>query len=114
MMIGWILHSLSMLLNYIVEKCEEISKRLTKYLVCLECFHSLQLVSSVDNRVLKLTQLDDDIYRSFRQHFPDLKVEVIDQDLLKSEAAKLVSGFLFFVSPTEVKPHSRLTKTVGG
>ncbi|XP_038045955.1 protein PBDC1-like [Patiria miniata] len=47
------------------------------------------LISSVDNRVLKLTKQDDDIYHSFREHFPDLKVDVIDQEELKSEAAKL-------------------------
>ncbi|XP_053407092.1 protein PBDC1-like [Mercenaria mercenaria] len=46
------------------------------------------LISSVDPRYLKLTQLDDEIYTLFRQEFPDFNVEILDEDKMKSPAAK--------------------------
>ncbi|XP_033633634.1 protein PBDC1-like [Asterias rubens] len=47
------------------------------------------LASSVDNRMLKLTAQDDEIYKRFRECFPDLKIDVIDPEDLKSAPAKL-------------------------
>lgn len=46
------------------------------------------LISSVDPRLLKLTRLDDGIYTTFRSEFPDLRIDVIDPEALKSPAAK--------------------------
>ncbi|KAM3924245.1 protein PBDC1 [Leptodactylus fuscus] len=46
------------------------------------------LISSVDPRLLKLTRLDDKIYTIFRSEFPDLRIDVIDPEDLKSPAAK--------------------------
>ncbi|KAM4039809.1 protein PBDC1 [Anomaloglossus baeobatrachus] len=46
------------------------------------------LISSVDPRLLKLTRLDDGIYTTFRSEFPDLRIDVIDPEDLKSPAAK--------------------------
>ncbi|XP_022098370.1 protein PBDC1-like isoform X2 [Acanthaster planci] len=46
------------------------------------------LVSSVDNRGLKLTQQDDEIYQSFKQSFPNFRVDIVDPEELKSEASK--------------------------
>ncbi|XP_078095786.1 protein PBDC1 isoform X2 [Mustelus asterias] len=47
------------------------------------------LICSVDPRFLKLTKEDDQIYQEFRKQFRDMKVDVLDQEELKSEAAKL-------------------------
>ena len=41
--------------------------------------------------MLKLTAQDDEIYKRFRECFPDLKIDVIDPEDLKSAPAKLVS-----------------------
>ncbi|XP_072005468.1 protein PBDC1 isoform X1 [Engystomops pustulosus] len=46
------------------------------------------LISSVDPPLLKLTRLDDLIYTTFRKEFPDLRIDVIDPEDLKSPAAK--------------------------
>ncbi|XP_078522482.1 protein PBDC1 [Lissotriton helveticus] len=46
------------------------------------------LISSVDPKHLKLTKLDDRIYSDFRTTFKDLKIDVLDPEELKSEAAK--------------------------
>ncbi|XP_075714968.1 protein PBDC1 [Rhinoderma darwinii] len=46
------------------------------------------LISSVDARLLKLTRLDDEIYTTFRSDFPDLRIDVVDPEDLKSPAAK--------------------------
>lgn len=46
------------------------------------------LISSVDASRLKLTQIDDIIYASFRKEFPDLDVRNIKEDDLKSPEAK--------------------------
>jgi hypothetical protein len=45
---------------------------------------------SVDPKLLKLTPHDDNIYKTFREEFPDLKVDVLDEDGLKSLEAKQV------------------------
>ncbi|XP_072341673.1 protein PBDC1 isoform X1 [Scyliorhinus torazame] len=47
------------------------------------------LICSVDPRFLKLTKEDDQIYAEFREQFSDMKVDIVDQEELKSDAAKL-------------------------
>ncbi|KAJ7305332.1 hypothetical protein JRQ81_011252 [Phrynocephalus forsythii] len=46
------------------------------------------LISSVDPKFLKLTQVDDQIYAEFRKAFQDLAIDVLDPEDLKSEPAK--------------------------
>lgn len=53
-------------------------------------FISLQLISSVEPKFLKLTKSDEQIYTKFREAFPDLSIQVLDPDLLKSADAKEV------------------------
>jgi len=50
-----------------------------------------QILISVDTRLLQLTPIDDDIYCKFRFEFPDLAVDVVEETMLKSEDAKMVS-----------------------
>ncbi|CAD7081087.1 unnamed protein product [Hermetia illucens] len=47
------------------------------------------LICSVDPRFLKLTPYDDQIYTTFRQDFPDLKVSVLSDDDLKTPHEKV-------------------------
>ncbi|XP_037807775.1 protein PBDC1 [Lucilia sericata] len=46
------------------------------------------LLTSVHPSCIKLTPYDDQIYQTFRQDFPNLKVDVLTDDILKSPAAK--------------------------
>ncbi|KAJ7987065.1 hypothetical protein DPEC_G00334890 [Dallia pectoralis] len=46
------------------------------------------LISSVDPSHLKLTKVDDLIYKSFREYFSDLNIKNLDPDMLKSSDAK--------------------------
>ncbi|KAM4747312.1 protein PBDC1 [Rhinophrynus dorsalis] len=46
------------------------------------------LISSVDPHILKLTRTDDIIYKTFREEFPNLKIDQLDPEELKSPAAK--------------------------
>ncbi|XP_043288112.1 protein PBDC1 [Venturia canescens] len=46
------------------------------------------ILCSVDPKLLRLTPHDDQIYKTFREFFPDLKVDVIVEDELKSAAGK--------------------------
>nr|XP_054506694.1 protein PBDC1 isoform X2 [Agelaius phoeniceus] len=46
------------------------------------------LISSVEPKFLKLTQVDERIYEEFRRTFRNLRVDVLDPEELKSEAAK--------------------------
>uniref|UniRef100_A0A672IKJ6 Polysaccharide biosynthesis domain containing 1 n=2 Tax=Salarias fasciatus TaxID=181472 RepID=A0A672IKJ6_SALFA len=46
------------------------------------------LISSVDPKFLKLTKMDDQIYSSFRESFPELDIKLLQADDLKSEQAK--------------------------
>ena len=57
----------------------------------------LQLITAVDPKALRLTPQDNDIYELFRKSFPDLNVEVIDVDAMKSEEGKAVGGYTQFV-----------------
>ena len=51
---------------------------------------SLQLISSVDPKFLKLTKVDDTIYTAFRETFKDMDIKLLHPDLLKSAEAKEV------------------------
>ncbi|XP_011502262.1 PREDICTED: protein PBDC1 [Ceratosolen solmsi marchali] len=46
------------------------------------------ILCSVDPKLLRLTPHDDKIYKTFREFFPDIKVDFINEDELKSEAGK--------------------------
>lgn len=46
------------------------------------------ILCSVDPKLLKLTPHDDQIYKAFRDTFPDLKVDKINEDELKSPEGK--------------------------
>ncbi|KDR21351.1 hypothetical protein L798_04431, partial [Zootermopsis nevadensis] len=46
------------------------------------------ILCSVDPKLLKLTPHDEDIYRAFREEFPDIRVDKLDEDQLKSPEAK--------------------------
>ncbi|NXL87960.1 PBDC1 protein, partial [Alectura lathami] len=46
------------------------------------------LISSVDPKLLTLTKADEQIYGEFRAAFGQLRVDVLDPEELKSEAAK--------------------------
>lgn len=47
-----------------------------------------QILCSVDPKLLKLTPLDDTIYKIFREEFPTLDVSKIDENHLKSTEEK--------------------------
>ncbi|XP_059478546.1 protein PBDC1 [Neocloeon triangulifer] len=46
------------------------------------------LLCSVDTKHLRLTPFDDEIYKMFREEFPDLKVNHLTEDVLKNNNAK--------------------------
>ena len=46
------------------------------------------LISAIDPKILKLTPKDEDVYQAFRSTFPNLSIDVIQVDNLKSEEAK--------------------------
>ncbi|GAB6031540.1 polysaccharide biosynthesis domain containing protein 1 [Chamberlinius hualienensis] len=46
------------------------------------------IISAVDPQYLKLTPHDNQIYEEFVKTFPDMKLEVIDIEELKSDSAK--------------------------
>ncbi|XP_041448532.1 LOW QUALITY PROTEIN: protein PBDC1 [Drosophila obscura] len=48
-----------------------------------------KLLTSVHPSQLRLTPYDDQIYETFRQDFPDLKVGLLTDDVLKSAVEKL-------------------------
>lgn len=45
-------------------------------------------MTSVHPSCIRLTPYDDQIYQTFRQDFPNLKVDVLTDDILKSPEAK--------------------------
>lgn len=51
----------------------------------------LQLICSLDPKLLRLTPHDDTIYEKFRSHFPDFNVDILNVETLKSSEAKEVS-----------------------
>lgn len=54
-------------------------------------FPFVQLLCSADPKLLKLSKHDDWIYSKFRLRFPDLKIDEIEVDTLKSGTAKEVT-----------------------
>lgn len=56
--------------------------------LCSYSLCSLQLICSVDPRLLKLTPFDDQIYQTFREDFPDFDVSKVDENELKNTASK--------------------------
>lgn len=51
-------------------------------------YFQFNLLCSVDPRFLKLSPFDDIIYKAFRDDFPDLKIDILDENELKSNNAK--------------------------
>lgn len=50
-----------------------------------------KLLCAVDPKQLRLSKHDDKIYSRFREVFPDLKIDILDEDKIKSNEAKTVS-----------------------
>lgn len=48
----------------------------------------LQILCSADPKLLRLTPVDDLIYKAFREEFPILDVRIIDENDLKSKKEK--------------------------
>ncbi|XKL69373.1 hypothetical protein PGB90_007142 [Kerria lacca] len=46
------------------------------------------LLSSVDTKLLRLTPIDEEIYKHFREQFPGLKLDTVDEDHMKSNEQK--------------------------
>ena len=44
----------------------------------------------MDPKILRLTPHDDDIYKKFREQFPDMKLNVLDENEIKSPEGKVV------------------------
>ena len=53
--------------------------------------------------MLKLTNVDDEIYALFRESFKDMKIDVIDEDEMKSAEGKAVR---------HIRNHSDFTRPV--
>lgn len=49
----------------------------------------------MDTKFLRLTQIDDEIYRHFREQFPDMKVDIVSEDEIKSPSQKEVKIYKF-------------------
>ncbi|XP_022160587.1 protein PBDC1 [Myzus persicae] len=47
------------------------------------------LICSVDPKLLRLTPHDDKIYKEFRRLFPDLQIEVLDEEDVKNDSSKI-------------------------
>lgn len=47
-----------------------------------------QILCSVDPKFLRLTLCDEEIYKTFRERFPNMKVDKIDEDEFKSSQEK--------------------------
>eukprot|EP00744_Colponema_vietnamica_P034413 GILI01058075.1.p1 GENE.GILI01058075.1~~GILI01058075.1.p1 ORF type:complete len:204 (-),score=20.52 GILI01058075.1:33-584(-) len=47
-----------------------------------------RLISTADQSRLRLTKIDNEIYRHFRNSFPEMKLDLIEEDRLKSESSK--------------------------
>jgi len=45
----------------------------------------------VDPKLLRLTPHDEKIYKEFRRLFPDLQIEVLDEEDVKDDSSKIVS-----------------------
>jgi len=60
------------------------------FFISVKFLFLFQLICSVDPKSLKLTPYDDKIYNEFRRLFPDLKIDVLDEESIKSDASKIV------------------------
>lgn len=47
------------------------------------------LLISLNTRELKLSPFDDQIYNTFREDFPNLRVDILDENELKSDSCKI-------------------------
>lgn len=59
-----------------------------------------QLLCSVDPLQLRLTPADEEIYKLFREEFPDMQVSIINEDEMKSPAGKEVCVYAVHVIET--------------
>ncbi|XP_013104115.1 protein PBDC1 isoform X1 [Stomoxys calcitrans] len=50
---------------------------------------SFSLITSIHPSCIRLTPYDEQIYQTFRQDFPDLRVDILSDDVLKSPKAKV-------------------------
>ena len=66
-------------------------------LLTFSCILNSKLLSALDAKLLRLTKQDDNIYALFRATFPDLKIDVLDVDLVKSDKSKEV-GYCFVLA----------------
>ncbi|ORX72261.1 DUF757-domain-containing protein [Linderina pennispora] len=48
----------------------------------------MKLLQAVGGKNLKLTPIDDELYEDLKAHFPDLKLDVLDEAQFKTEKAK--------------------------
>jgi hypothetical protein len=71
---------------------------ISTFSVLLVCIHStlwfyhfnkISFLDFVDPRYLKLTPHDDIIYSTFRDVFPDLKIDILNEEELKSASSKV-------------------------
>ena len=46
------------------------------------------MISSIDPKALRLTKVDDQLYKEFREFFPKLDINVLSEDSLKNPQAK--------------------------
>ncbi|KAJ1981967.1 hypothetical protein H4R35_000504 [Dimargaris xerosporica] len=66
---------------------EEIEKQwAVKATAHAEVYQSL--IEKYDSRKLRLTSMDDALYEDFQSTFPELDIEVLDEEAFKSEEAK--------------------------
>lgn len=52
----------------------------------------------MDPSLLKLTAIDEELYEAFRKQFPDLKIDVLVEDEIKTEEQKAVSETRKFIN----------------
>ncbi|KAL1285026.1 Protein PBDC1 [Trichinella pseudospiralis] len=52
------------------------------------CQLHMDILSSCNPKYLRLSRCDDEIYNAFREQFPDLKVDVVDEFDLKTKEMK--------------------------
>lgn len=71
----------------------------------------VQLISSVDPKFLKLTKMDDQIYKVFREGFKDFEIKLLKEEDLKSDKAKGV-GINVGICPVSPELQWRLSVSV--
>ncbi|CAG8543351.1 10960_t:CDS:2 [Ambispora gerdemannii] len=48
-----------------------------------------KLITAIDGKNLRLTPIDDEIYADFTKNFPDLRIDELNEDEIKSPEAKI-------------------------